>query len=173
MSLYKSIQDSLEGIVKNGLVDYPTAPVIYSHSDGTKPNNTFITIDILYIDQAGMTEQSGRLSEVGDIEYFTPYTMLVNFAIAGKNAGNVGMSLYQRLKNSALNRKLCQLSNLSILDKSSFTKNNYPDGNKWIEYFNFTARFYFISHFTETVNAVESIVVEDVTNSLTFTIPPT
>jgi hypothetical protein len=159
--------------VMNALAEYPATPTIYSHSDATKPNNTFVTLNILFMDQTGQVEQSGLLTEAGEIEYQAPYTMLVNVATSGKQAGNVGFSMYQRLKNSALNREQCQLHGLSILDKTAFTKNNYRDGNTWVEYFSFNLRFFFISHFTETVNAVESIVVEDVTNSLTFTIPPT
>lgn len=179
MSIYSLQKQSIRNIVKNALTEYPLTDgkIIYSHQNGTVPQGTYITINITFTDQEGRTEQSGVLDEAGLIHYLTPYRMRVNFQTTGSQAGDIAHSLYQRIGNSQLNRDYSNYSdpvlNLSVLQKSSITRNPFKIDTTWIEYFSFSVDFYFISHFSESVQAVESVVVEDVNNSITFTIPPT
>lgn len=172
MSFYSELRTIVKDCVIQGLSEFPSTPVIYSHQDGVIPNSTYITVNILSVTQEGMSEQSGRLNEAGEIDILTPYSMLVNFSATGAQAGDVITSVYKRLKNSPSNRESLAVSNVSVLDKSSITRNAYRANTKWVEFLGFTARFYFISHFSETVYPVETVVVEDLNNSITFTIPP-
>jgi hypothetical protein len=172
MSFYSDLRKIVKDCIIQGLSEFPTTPVIYSHQDAPIPDSTFITVNILSVTQEGMSQQSGRLSEVGEIDVLTPYSMLVNFSATGSQAGDVITSVYQRLKNSPSNVEALAVSNVSVIDKSSITRNAYKANTKWVEFLGFTARFYFISHFSETVYPVETVVVEDLNNSITFTIPP-
>ncbi len=175
MSMYSLQRQLIRNVVKNALTEYPLqdGKIIYSHLNGTVPTGTYITINILFTDQEGRTQQSGLLDEAGLVHYLTPYRMRVNFQTTGNQAGDISHSLYQRLGNSGLNREFSSLSNISVLQKSSITRNPFKIDTTWIEYFSFSADFYFISHFSESVQAVESVVVEDGNNSITFTVPPT
>ena len=175
MSVYSYQKTALRNIVMNALTEYPLADskVIYSHPDAPIPTGTYLTLNIIATEQVSRSEQTGRLDEAGEIHFNTPYKMRVIVSCSGPQCGDVSHSLYQRLGNSNINRDFSSISNISLLNKSPITRNHYKTATAWIEYFNFTAEFYFISHFSESVQAVESIVVEDESNSIIFTIPPT
>jgi hypothetical protein len=172
MSLYSDTRATVRDIVLNALSEYPSTPVIYSHQDAPVPNATYITVNILSLTQEGMTAQSSRLNDDEQLDYLTPYSMIVSFSATGSQSGDIITSLYQRLKNSVSNREFSLASNISVLNKSSITRTPYKAPTKWIEFTGFTARFFFISHFSETIYPVQSVVVEDTNNSITFTIPP-
>ena len=164
MSMYSYQRDAVRDLAINALTEYPLSEqnVIYSHQSSPVPNSTYLTINILSTEQEGRTQQSGLLDEEGNIHYLTPYRMRVSFQTTGNNAGNVSHSLYQRLGNSASNRELGSLSKISVLQKTSLRRNPFKIDTKWIEVFEFSVDFYFISHFSESVQAVVTAVVSRV-----------
>lgn len=169
--MYNTLYESIYSIIKDALVEYPLTKVIESESSGTKPPATYVSIDINSIEQSGLAQQATLLNTANEMEYLVKYNMIATFSIIGKEAGNIGFSLHKRLKNSSLNREEASLRNLSILGKSPLRKSSYRDGDKWVQYFNFTVDFSFISYFTDEIQYVQQVVVEDSNNSIVFTIP--
>ena len=98
---------------------YPTMPVIHSHQNGAEPAESYISINILSIEQEGghSTSTLTRVDETLDIR--VAYEVLVQFSFFGSLSGNASHDFTQRIKNNPLVFEELAKNKLGIMRKST------------------------------------------------------
>lgn len=172
MSIYSTLRPALRNIALFANSEYPTMPIIYSHSNGTEPAETYVSINILDIQQIGhhSTPALTTANEVLDTRVF--YEVMVQFSFFGSLAGDASHSFTQRINNNPLIFEQLNRNKLGIMRKSTLRRAPQKRDTKWVEAFNFDVTFNYIINTAQEVDVVEVVILQDEYSGDVFTVPP-
>ena len=171
MSLYDTILATSKSTIIQSLSEYPNTPVIYDHESGGELKGTYSTVYLLNLEQVGRTSTSTRLNTGFEYFYETPYEATVQYSFYGKDAPSVAYSSHMRMANSVLNRETSQASNMSIVRKSPVRRIPQKRETKYVEMCTYDVTYSFISGFTQTLQPIEQVVIEDTIRDVVISIP--
>lgn len=171
MSLYDTILATSKATVVNSLSEYPNTQVIYQHESGAEPKGSYASVYLLNLEQTGRTSTSSRLNTDFVYYYETPYEATVQYNFYGKDAPSIAYSSHMRMANSVLNRETSQASNMSIVRKSPVRRIPQKRDTKYVEMCTYDVTYSFISGFTQTLQPIEQVIIEDTIQDVVISIP--
>lgn len=172
MSIYSDLRDAIRDVALVANTDYPTMPVVYSHQNGSEPAETYMTINILNIDQIGhhSTPALTRANEILDVR--VAYEVMVQFSFFGSSAGDAAHGFTQRINNNPLVFEELSKNKLGIMRKTNLRRNPQKRDTKWVESFNMDITFSYIINTPQRVDVVDIVVLQDEYSGDVFTVPP-
>lgn len=172
MSIYSTLRPAIRNVALVANSEYPLMQINYSHSNGTEPVDSYVSINILDIQQIGhhSTPALTRANEVLDIR--AVYEVMVQFSFFGSLAGDAAHSFTQRINNNPLVFEELSKQKLGILRKTTLRRNPQKRDTKWVEAFNMDITFSYIVNTPQLVDVVEIVVLQDEYSGDVFTVPP-
>lgn len=177
MGLYTDVRTALRKTAIAALIDYfPTVDsqnkgIIFSHIDGSEPVGDYVIINILNITQQGH-HMNGSLLSSGKLQVSAAYEVQAQFSFVGTGSGDISHSFNQRISNNPLTLQEASRNKLGVMRKSSVRRAPQKRDTKWVDYHNTDVTFSYIASGQQTIDSVDTVVVNDVVDDVVFTIPP-
>lgn len=171
MAAYSAFEDAVYDALSP---IFPNNQLIWSHGNGTEPENSYVSLYILSFDQIGSFEHSTNVQPVSGNDYSlllnTHYEVLVQFMFRGPEAGDLQLSFNQSLNNPYY-WEIIDKNNLSIMRKSPIRQAPQKRDTAWILGFNQDITFSFSYTEKQIIDPIEKIVLKDLNSGESFTIP--
>lgn len=180
MAAYSEIRKAIRRSVIQSLIEYfPTEAdqnnyIFFSHTNGSEPNNPYVVINILGIEQQGKHSTSTLADPSKNIlNIRASYEITVQFSFCGSTAGDMAQSFTQRINNNPKSFSALNQNKLSVMRKSNARRQPRKRDTKWVEYFNQDVVFNYTLNTQEVVDWVEAVVIENtiVPPSEIFSVP--
>lgn len=159
MNIYTELEDRLWQICSVAKTRFPDTPVIFSHSMGEEPAESYILISTLSVEQEGGGVSPTLLNRGGKLDVRAVYTALVQISFYGSKAGNIAHDFIHMI-NSPMVKEAMSSRNVAILSKTSLRRNPQRRETKWVESFNFDVRFNYIINTPLDIDYVETAVID-------------
>ncbi len=183
--LYSDVRKAIRTTALASLSEFPTAPIVFSHSGGTEPAESYVVVNILSIEQQGhhMTSTLAELTgtygyDLGWGEEYSEtdathklsvqvaYECLVQFSFIGSLSGDMAHSFTQRINNNPVALEELKKNKLGLMRKSQIRRAPQKRDTKWVEYHNMDVTFNYIAVTQQTVDIVEGVVIADETSEI-------
>lgn len=169
MSIYSDVRANIRKGAIAALSEYPTTPVIFSHSNGTEPAESYVVVNILNIEQQGHHSTSAQTTTDYKLAVRVVYEVMVQFSFVGSLSGDMSQSFNQRINNPSFRETLTK-NHLGFMRKSQIRRAPQKRDTKWVEYHNLDATFNYIVNTEEVSDWVESVIVDSEQTGV-FTVP--
>lgn len=171
MPIYTDVRQAIRKGALAALSEYPTAPVIFSHTNGTEPAESYVVINILQIEQVGKGYTSTLVNELDELTIQANYNVYVQFSFIGSQSGEMSQSFTQRLNNVLFREELIR-NNLGLRTKTNIRRAPQKRDTKWVEYHNMDVVFTYAVNTQQIVDVVEAVIIVDELTGEVFTVPP-
>ena len=145
--------------------------VILSHANGTEPDQDYVVINVLQIEQIGKGYTSTFTNELNELTIQANYNVYVQFSFIGDLSGDMSHTFTQRL-NNVLFREELQKYGLNLKTKTNIRRAPQKRDTKWVEYHNMDVVFTYAVNTQQIVDVVEAVVIKDTQTGEVSTIPP-
>lgn len=176
MSVYSSVRSDLRKSALAALsVEYPDSPVIFSHSNGAEPAESYVVVNILSIDQIGQGSRSTLTNEDEEAVFSATYEVFVQYSFCGSESGSMAHEFNHRINNDPATLLEHKRNNLGFMRKSQIRRAPQKRDTQWVEYHNIDVTYNYIVATKEVVDVVEAVVLQtelDGQLSETFSVPP-
>lgn len=171
MSIYSDVRKGIRAGALKALGGYTNPQVIFSHSNGTEPSESYLVISIQSINPQGRQSVSTLTDTQSRLTITASYEVFVQFSFIGSMSGEMSQSFTQRLGGNPIIGEEFQRNKLGFLRKSSIRRAPQKRDTKWVEYHNMDAYFSYSVVTQEVVDVVEGVVMSSPQTG-EFTIPP-
>lgn len=170
--IYTMLEDAIRNVALVANSEYPLIPINFSHNNGTEPVDSYVSINILDLQQIGhhSTPALTRANEILDVRVV--YEALVQFSFFGTQAGNAAHAFTQRINNNPLVFEELSKQKLGVMRKSTLRRNPQRRDTTWVEAFNIDVTFSYILNTPQQVDVVEIVILEDEYSGDVYTVPP-
>lgn len=171
MSVYSDVRTSIRKGALIALAEFTPPQIIYSHSNGTEPAESYAVINILQIEQVGRGYTSTLVNELDELTIQANYNIYVQFSFVGSKSGEMSQVFTQQL-NNVLVREEWQRNNLNLRTKTNIRRAPQKRDTKWVEYHNMDVVFTYAVNTQQVVDVVEAVIIVDELTGEVFTVPP-
>lgn len=171
MSLFSDVKDAVRNVTLTALSEFTNPIVIHSYGGGLEPAESYVTINILSIEQQGHHSTSSRLDTSFKQSTQVAYEALVQVTFIGSKAGDMVQSFTQRINNNYKVFEALTRNKLGVMRKSQVRNTPQKRDTKWVDYYNMDVTFSYIGLTQDVVDIIEAAVVEDVTTDTIFRVP--
>lgn len=171
-TLFTALEDGIRAGAIIALGNYSTAPIIFSHGNGDEPAESYVVINILNIQQQGHHATSTLTETDRKLPINVAYEALVQYDFVGSLSGNMVHEFNQHLGNNPLVIEEFRKHKIGYMRKSQIRRIPQKRETQWVEYFNIDVTFNYIVNTLQPVDTIETVVIQDVINDVTFTVPP-
>lgn len=171
MAIFTELKQAIRRSALAALSEYPTTPVIFSHSNGTEPAESYVVINLLQIEQVGKGYTSTLVNELDELTIQANYNVYVQFSFIGSQSGEMSQSFTQRLNNVLFREELIR-NNLGLRTKTNIRRAPQKRDTKWVEYHNMDVVFTYAVNTQQIVDVVEAVIIVDELTGEVFTVPP-
>lgn len=179
MNIYSTVRDAIRNVSLVALDEFTDPLVIFSHSNGNEPAGSYVTVNILNVEQQGQHTTSNftdveNLAEQYELTITAAYEVMAQLSFVGSQSGEMAYSFYQRINNNPLVFDELSRNNLGVMRKSQVRRAPQKRDTKWVEYHNLDVTFSYHVVTKQVVDIVEGITVEGIYNDTiqdNFTIP--
>lgn len=174
MSIYSDVRTGIRKAAIKALSEYPNLQVIFSHSNGTEPAESYLVVNILSIEQQGKHSTSVTTNISNELTIQAFYEVFVQFSFVGSLSGEMSQSFIQRINQSPLSLEEIKRNNLGVIRKSQIRRAPQKRETRWVEYHNLDVTFNYAVNTQQLVDIVEAVVIGDELSDppLIFSIPP-
>lgn len=188
--LYTDLRKAIRASALGALTEFTDPKVIFSHSSGSEPAESYVVVNILSIEQQGHHMTSTLAAITGDFGYgigmgegygdsdSTPklavqvaFEVMVQLSFIGSLSGDMAHSFTQRINNNPVALEELKKNRLGLMRKSQIRRAPQKRDTKWVEYHNMDVTFNYIATTEQTVDIVEAVVISN-SDMGTFTVPP-
>lgn len=183
--LYSDVRKAIRTTALASLSEFTNPQVIFSHTSGTEPAESYVVVNILSIEQQGkhmsstLAELSGTYGyDLGwgqeysesDATYKlsiqVAYEVLVQLSFIGSLSGDMAHSFTQRINNNPVALEELKKNKLGVMRKSQIRRAPQKRDTKWVEYHNMDVTFNYIAQTQQTIDIVEGVVIADETSEI-------
>ena len=178
MSIYTLVRPAVRKVAVKCLEQlFPTptqqnSGVIFSHSNGTEPNNPYVTVNILNVEQQGHGSMSSLTNADEELSVNVSYEVMVQYSFFGSTAGDMAMHFNQRINNNPVVLEEIARNKLGFMRKSQLRRNPQKRDTQWIDSYNMDVTYSYIANTQQIVDVIEVAIMEDVLTGDVFTVPP-
>lgn len=188
--IYSDVRQAIRKGALAALSEFPTTPVIFSHTSGVEPAESYVVINILQIQQIGHAYTATLTSITGThgwslgfgynfsesdaspkLSIQANYNITAQFSFIGSQSGDMAQSFTQRLNNVLFREELIRNS-LGLRTKTNIRRAPQKRDTKWVEYHNMDVVFTYAVNTQQIVDVVEAVVIVDEITGERFTVPP-
>jgi hypothetical protein len=166
MAIYSDVRKAIRLGAIAALSEYPSTPVIFSHSSGTEPAESYVVINILNIEQQGHHITSTLTNTDEELSIQVQYELLCQFSFIGSLSGDMAQSFTQRINNNPVALEELKKQRLGLMRKSQIRRAPQKRDTKWVEYHNMDVTFNYTVNTNQLVDVVEGVVIADETSEI-------
>lgn len=159
--IYSDVRKAIRLGAIAALSEFPTTPVVFSHSGGSEPAESYVVVNILSIEQQGHHSTSAQTTTDYKLAVRVVYEVMVQFSFVGSLSGDMSQSFTQRINNNPTTLQALTKNNLGFMRKSQIRRAPQKRDTKWVEYHNLDATFNYIVNTNQLVDVVEGVVIEE------------
>ena len=171
MSLFSDVKDAVYNVTLAALSEFTNPVVIHSYGNGLEPAESFVTINVLSIEQQGHHSTSSRLDTSFKQSTQVAYEAMVQVTFVGSKAGDMAQSFTQRINNNYKVLESLTRNKLGVMRKSQVRNTPQKRDTKWVDYHNIDVTFSYIGLTQDTVDVVEATVVQNLSADTIFRVP--
>ena len=171
MSVYSDVRASIRKGALVALSEFTSPQIIYSHSNGAEPAESYVVINILQAEQVGRGYTSTLVNELDELTIQANYNIYAQFSFIGSKSGEMSQVFTQQL-NNVLVREEWQRNNLNLRTKTNIRRAPQKRDTKWVEYHNMDVVFTYAVNTQQVVDVVEAVIIVDEITGEVFTVPP-
>jgi hypothetical protein len=171
LSVYSDVRISIRKGALSALSEFTNPQVIFSHSSGAEPAESYVVINILQIEPVGKGYTSTLVNELNELTIQANYNIYAQFSFVGSKSGEMSQVFTQQL-NNVLVREELQRNNLNLRTKTNIRRAPQKRDTKWVEYHNMDVVFTYAVNTQQIVDVVEAVVIVDELTGEVFTVPP-
>lgn len=161
MSVYSDVRASIRKGALAALSEFTNPQVIFSHSGGSEPAESYVVVNILNVEQQGHHSTSTLANTNETLTFQVAYEVMVQFSFIGSLSGDMSQSFTQNINNNPLTRLELQRNKLGLMRKSQIRRAPQKRDTKWVEYHNLDVTFNYITITDQLVDVVEGVVIAD------------
>jgi len=161
MSVYSDVRASIRKGALAALSEFTNPQVIFSHSGGSEPAESYVVVNILNVEQQGHHSTSTLANTNETLTFQVAYEVMVQFSFVGSLSGDMSQSFTQNINNNPLTRLELQRNKLGLMRKSQIRRAPQKRDTKWVEYHNLDVTFNYITITDQLVDVVEGVVIAD------------
>lgn len=166
MPIYSDVRKAVRLGAIAALSEYPTTPVIFSHTNGTEPAESYVVINILDDEQQGHHITSTLTNTDEQLSVQVQYEIQVQFSFIGSLSGDLAKSFTQRINNNPVALEELKRQRLGLMRKSRIRRAPQKRDTKWVEYHNMDVTFNYTVNTNQIVDVVEGVVLADETSEI-------
>lgn len=166
MPIYSDVRQAIRKSALAALSEYPTTPVIFSHSNGTEPAESYVVINVLNIVQQGHHSTSTLVNEDGTLTFQVAYEVMSQISFIGSLSGDMSQSFTNNINSNPLTRLELNRNKLGFMRKSQIRRAPQKRDTKWVEYHNLDITFSYVVITDQLIDAVEGVVIADETSEI-------
>lgn len=178
MSSYEDLQQGIRNLCITSLVEYfPTQEdqdelIFFTHDNGPEPSRPYVSINILGVSQQGHKSTSSHLREDQlTLSTQVNYEVTVQFGFSGSTSGLLAQEFTQRINNTPTVIDGYKTHKVGVMRKTNIRRIPQKRETLWIDYFNLDVVFSYALVTKESIDYIESAVIENVTYEDTFRVP--
>lgn len=152
--------------------DEQTAPIIFSHTGGSEPAESYVAIQIVDIRQSGRGYVSTLTNVDEELTIQGNYLITAQFSFCGSQSLEMSSVFTQRVGNNPIIHQEFSKYGLGYMNKTTIRRAPQKRETEWVEYQNIDVTFSYTVSTQQVVDVIEAVVLEDVTTGDTFVIPP-
>lgn len=161
MAIYTDVRAAIRKGALAALSEFTNPVVIFSHSGGIEPAESYLVVNILNIEQQGHHSTSTLATEDEELIFQIAYEVTCQLSFIGSLSGDMSQSFTQNINNNPLTRLELQRNNLGFMRKSQIRRAPQKRDTKWVEYHNMDVTFNYVVTTNQLVDVVEGVVIED------------
>jgi len=166
MPIYSDVRQAIRKGVIAALSEYPNTPVIFSHSNGTEPAESYVVINVLNLVQQGHHSTSTLVNDNGTLTFQVAYEVMAQLSFIGSLSGDMSQSFNNNINNNPLTRLELSRNKLGFMRKSQIRRAPQKRDTKWVEYHNLDVTFSYVVITDQLIDAVEGVVIADETSEI-------
>jgi len=166
MSIYSDVRSSIRKGALAALSEFTNPQVIFSHSGGTEPAESYVVVNILSIEQQGHHSTSTLANDNETLTFQTAFEVMVQFSFVGSLSGDMSQSFHNNINNNPLTRLELSRNKLGFMRKSQIRRAPQKRETKWVEYHNLDVTFNYIVITDQLIDVVEGVVIADETSEI-------
>jgi hypothetical protein len=172
MAVYSEVRTAIKRIAEQANNAYPTMPIIFSHTNGTEPSETYLVINILDIQQIGHHSTPGLTDPSLVLDARVSYEVMVQYSFQGSLAGDAVHDFTQKINNNPLMFEQLQKYKLGFMRKTQVRRAPQKRDTKWVENFNLDVTYSYVINSRQDVDTVEVVIIQDGLSGEVYTVPP-
>jgi len=166
MPVYSDVRQAIRKVALAALSEYPATPVIFSHTNGTEPAESYVVINILNVVQQGHHSTSTLVNDNGTLTFQVAYEVMAQLSFIGSLSGDMSQSFNNNINNNPLTRLELSRNKLGFMRKSQIRRAPQKRDTKWVEYHNIDVTFSYVVITDQLIDAVEGVVIADETSEI-------
>lgn len=166
MSLFSDVKTAVRNVTLTALSEFTNPIVIHSYGNGLEPAESYVTINILSLDQKGHHSTSTLANVDEKLSIQVSYEALVQLTFIGSKAGDMIQSFTQRINNNPISLQALKANNLGLMRKTPVRNTPQKRDTKWVDYYNMDVIFNYIVNTDQLVDVVEGVVIADETSEI-------
>ena len=166
MPIYSDVKQAIRLSTIAALSEYPTTLVIFSHSNGTEPAESYVVINSFNIIQQGRVSTSSLVNENGTISFQVAFEIMAQLSFIGSLSGEMSQSFSNNINNNPVTRLELKRNNLGFMRKSQIRRAPQKRDTQWVEYHNIDVTFSYVVTTDQLIDAVEGVVIADETSEI-------
>lgn len=146
--------------------------IFFSHDNGPEPDKPYVVINVLGINQQGKGSHSTKLNQATEtLSSQAVYEVNVQFTFYGSSAGDMAQTFTQAINNNQTIIDRYSQQKLGVMRKSNIRRLPQKRETQWVEYLNQDVVFSYAVVSRQSVDIIESVIVEDKQRNEIFTVP--
>ena len=176
MSVYSDVRAGVRHGVWSALSDYfpdeATAPIIFSNLNGSEPDESYVAISILGIEQKGRTFVS-TLAQVSDdtLTIQGDYEVRLQLGFCGSLSGELSQACHHIISSPVVGAEF-RVNKLGFLRKTPIRRAPQKRDTSWIEYHNFDLALSYTVSSQQLTEIIEHVPFENSFSGDEIIVPP-
>lgn len=172
MSVYSDVRAAIRKGALVALSEFTNPQVIFSHSGGAEPAESYVVVNVLSIEQQGHHSTSTLLNETTETQTIqASYEVLTQLSFIGSQSGDMSQSFTQRINNNCFVFEELGKNKLGVMRKSQIRRAPQKRDTKWVEYHNMDVTFSYTVCTTQVIDLIEAVIVQNLTEPSIFRVP--
>lgn len=174
-NIYSQVRQALRKTAFVALDEYydnlTTAPIIFSHNNGSEPAESYVVINIVDLSPIGRQTTSSLTDSEEQLTIISNYEVRAQFTFAGSLSGDMAHSFEQRIGSNPLVHQEARRNKLGFMRKSSIRRAPQKRETKWIEFQNLDVTFSYAVVTQQAIDVIEAVILQDAISGDIFTVP--
>ena len=159
--IYSDVRKAIRTASLASLSEFTNPQVIFSHTNGTEPAESYVVINILSIEQQGHHSKSSLLTVEEELIFQVAYEVMCQFSFIGSLSGDLAQTFSQNINNNPIAFEELKKQKLGLMRKSQIRRTPQKRDTKWVEYHNMDVTFNYVVVTNQLVDVVEGVVIEE------------
>ena len=164
--IYSSVKTAVRNGVWKALEEYfpdkVTAPIIYSHANGTEPSDSYVVIQVLGIYPVGRAQQSTLTTADFKYTYSSNYEVEYRLVFVGSDGGDMAHTVATKIAGSPVVKDAFRANKLGYMRKGAIAYSPVKRETRWIDYHSLDVTFSYQVMSQEEIDYFDSVIVNGI-----------